>query len=98
MRLWLLKPRDDVLARARSPWRPPYDKTHAVVVRAASADEARHFAHDVSGNEGKGIYGMLGAVEDELAANVWFRPEYTECAPLKHAGKPGVIVRDRWEG
>jgi hypothetical protein len=97
-RLWLLKPRADVLARPTHPWRPPYDKTRAVVVRALDADQPRHFAHDVSGNEGRGVYRLLGLPEDEVAVNVWLRPEYTDCVPLKAKGEPGVIVVDRWEG
>jgi hypothetical protein len=96
--LWLLKPRADVLARPAHPWRPPYDKTRAVVVRAVDAEQARRLAHDVSGNEGRGVYRLLGLAEDEVAVNVWLRPEYTDCTPLEHAGEPGVIVVDRWEG
>jgi hypothetical protein len=96
--VWLLKARTDILARRAHPWRPPYDKTHAVVVRAANADQARHFAHDVSGNEGRGVYRLLGLADDEVAVNVWLRPEYTDCTPLTHSGELGVIVRDRWEG
>jgi hypothetical protein len=69
-----------------------------VVVRAVDADQARNFAHDVSGNEGRGIYGRLGLAEDEIAANVWMRPEYTYGTPLRQAGEPGVIIVDRWEG
>jgi hypothetical protein len=41
---------------------------------------------------------LLGLAEDEVAVNVWLRPEYTDCTPLEHAGEPGVIVVDRWEG
>lgn len=70
----------------------------AVVVRAVTAAEARDFAHDVSGNEGLAVYGLLGLVEDEVAVNVWLRPEYTDCTPLEHDGEPGVIVVDRWKG
>jgi hypothetical protein len=98
MRLWLLTPRAEVLARAAHPWRPPYEKTHAVVVRATDADQARHFAHDVSGNEGRGVYRLIGLAEDEVAVNVWLRPEYTDCTPLTYAGEPGAVVRDHWEG
>jgi hypothetical protein len=97
-RLWLLKPRADVLARPAHPWRPPYDKTRAVVVRALDAGQARRFAHGVSGNEGRGVYRLLGLAEDEVAVNVWLRPEYTDCTSLEHSGEVGVIVVDRWEG
>jgi hypothetical protein len=91
-------PKADVLARPAHPWRPPYDKTHAVVVRAVDTEQARHFAHYVSGNEGRGVYRLLGLAEDEVAVNVWLRAEYTDCTPLLDFGELGVIVVDRWEG
>jgi hypothetical protein len=96
--LWLLTPREDVLAGAAHPWRPPYEKTLAVVVRAVDAQQARDFADDVSGNEGRGVYTIVGGAEDEVAVNVWLRPEYTDCTPLSQSGELGVIVVDRWEG
>ena len=97
-RLWLLRPRSDVLARRAHPWTPPYDKTFGAVVRAETEEEARSFAHDVSGYEGLGVYRVHKLLEDEVAVNVWLRPEYTDCAPLAQDGEPGVIIVDRWKG
>jgi hypothetical protein len=97
-RLWLLKARDEVLGRPTHPWVPPYDKVRRVVVRASSEERARQLAQGVAGNEGRGVYRGLGATEDEVAADVWLDPLYTECNELGARGEPGVIVVDRWEG
>ena len=43
-------------------------------------------------------YRPLGAEEDEIAANVWLRPEYTDCMPLRQNGISGVLCVDRLEG
>jgi hypothetical protein len=97
-RIWLLQARADVLAREVHPWEPPYDKTFAAVVRAVDERQARGLAQSVSGNEGHGIYRAFGLAEDEVAADVWLRPEYTDCAPLLERGQPGVILYDHREG
>jgi hypothetical protein len=73
-------------------------RTRGLTVRAVDTEQARHFAHDVSGNEGRGVYRLLGLADDEIAVNVWLRAEYTDCTPLLVSGEPGVIVVDRWEG
>jgi hypothetical protein len=52
----------------------------------------------VAGNEGRGIYRLFGYREDQLADEVWLDRASTECAPLDHAGQPGVIVHDCREG
>ena len=97
-RLWLLRPRADVLARAVHPWAPPYEKTFAVVVRARDEESAREFALSVAGNEGRGNYRLFGYTEDQVADEVWLNRDYTECVVLEPAGEPGVIVYDRREG
>jgi hypothetical protein len=97
-RLWLLRPRPDVLSRPSHPWTPPYDKTFGVVVRAVDCEQARRFAHDVSGDEGLGVYRAFKLVEDEVAGNVWLRPEFTDCKRLTDQGEPGVVIVDRWKG
>jgi hypothetical protein len=98
MRLWLLTPRADVLARSAHPWRPRTRRRTRLSSAPPHADQARHFAHDVSGNEGRGVYRLIGLAEDEVAVSVWLRPEYTDCMPLTYAGEPGVVLRDHWEG
>lgn len=68
MRLWLIRPRDDVLARLVNPWNPPYDKLQAAVIRASDENHARGLAQAVAGCEGRGIYRTFGLAEDEIAA------------------------------
>ena len=97
MQLWLLRPRDDVLARETNPWRPPWDKVHALVVRAPDATRARALAQAASGHEGQGVYVAFGLSEDEVVADVWLRPTFTHCVRLVPEGEPGVIVVDRRE-
>jgi len=98
MRLWLLRPHLDVLARPVNPWTPPWDKTFAVLVRAKVEDDARRLAHSKAGNEGMGIYGRLGVSEDESASAVWLDPEWTACDELLPDGEPGAILVVREAG
>ena len=97
-RLWLLRPRADVLRRPVHPWMPPYDKTFSVIVRTENEEVARELALGVAGNEGRGIYRLFGYSEDQLADEVWLDRTLTDCVVLEHAGEPGVIVYDRREG
>jgi hypothetical protein len=92
MRLWLLQPRPEVLARPAHPWTPPFDKTMRVLVRAASEGEARRLAQTKAGNEGRGIYQALGLSEDEIADDVWLTSSWTICEVLTSDGEPGVIL------
>lgn len=96
--LWPLRPREDVLSRPVLPWTLPYEMTFAVIVRAKDEEAAREFARAVAGNEGRSIYRQFGYPEDYWVDDVWLDRAYTECTPLEHAGEPGVIVHDRWEG
>jgi hypothetical protein len=98
MRLWLLSPRPQVLRRKVNPWRPPYDKVFAAVVRAESEERARKLVQARAGHEGLGIYLSLGADEEETATTVWIDHEYTSCVRLRERGKAGVLVIDRREG
>jgi hypothetical protein len=97
MRLWLLSPRSDVLARKTNPWRPWYDKVFAAVVRAPSEAQARELLQAEAGHEGLGIYRALGMDEEEAALTVWLDDEYTQCLALLPQGKAGVVVIDRRE-
>ena len=67
MRLWLLSPRRAVLRRKTNPWRPPYDKVFAAVVRAESEQQARALVQAQAGHEGLGIYQAFGMEEEETA-------------------------------
>lgn len=48
MKLWLLRPRDDLVT---SPWHPWYDKAFGFVVRAETEDAARCVASAECGDE-----------------------------------------------
>jgi hypothetical protein len=97
MKLWLLGPRPDVLRRKVNPWRPPYDKVFAAVVRAESEERARELVQAEAGHEGLGIYLSLGDDEEETATTVWIDEEYTRCVGLRSRGKAGIVVLDRRE-
>jgi hypothetical protein len=98
VQLWLLLPRIDVLARPAHPWTPPYDKTFGLLVRAETEMDARQLAQAKAGHEGLGIYQKLGALEDEVATDVWLDPTWTSCDVPEAAGEPGVILVVRHEG
>ncbi|MBI4029157.1 MAG: hypothetical protein HY376_02220 [Candidatus Blackburnbacteria bacterium] len=52
MKLWLLKPREDVLEKDEdNPWDPWYDKTFGWVIRADTEEEARSIAQNQGGDE-----------------------------------------------
>jgi hypothetical protein len=92
MQLWILRPRLDVLEREAHPWTPPFDKTLGVLVRAESGAEARKLAQTKAGFEGQGVYLRLGVAEDEMAEDVWLKPEWTSCDVLAAEGEPEVIM------
>jgi hypothetical protein len=97
MRLWLLRPRDDVLARSAHPWTPKFDKVMGVVVRAEDEADARELAQGQAGDEGLGVYVRFGLAEDEVAADVWLDPGWTSCEELLPEGEAGAILVDRRE-
>jgi hypothetical protein len=82
----------------RESWRPPYEKTFTVIVRARDEESARVFARAVAGNEGRGVYRQFGYPEDQWVDDVWLDRAFTECMRVEHAREPGVIVYDRREG
>jgi hypothetical protein len=98
MKLWLLRPKPDVLSRRAHPWTPSWDKVFGIVIRAATEEIARALAQSRAGNEGAGVYKKLGASEDELAENVWLDPEWTTCEELSTEGESSVILVDVLEG
>jgi hypothetical protein len=97
MRLWLLRPRGDVLARLAHPRTPTFDKVMGVVVRAEDEPCARKLAQSQADDEGLGMYVRFGLPEDEVAADVWLDPGWTSCEELGPEGEAGVILVDRRE-
>jgi hypothetical protein len=97
VKLWLLRPRADVLAREVHPWEPPFEKVFGLVIRAATEAAARALAQSQAGQEGLGIYRQFGLEEDEAAANVWIDSAWTSCDELEPGGEAGVVLVDRRE-
>lgn len=98
MRLWLVRPRAEVVTREINPWEPWFDKVFAFVIRAATKGEARALAQAAAGAEGRGIYQGLGLTEEESADDVWLDAAYSECLELDRDGGPEVILVDRRRG
>lgn len=91
MRLWLLRPIED-LPKDDNPWEPWYDKCFGMVVRADTEDEARATANANAGDEQRGEF--LGRQTSE-PGSAW-SSRYSTCVPLTEAGEPGVVIKDVW--
>jgi hypothetical protein len=81
MKLWLLREREGLPdTKAQNPWLITYDCTYGLVVRAATAEEARAIAAEHSvGAEGK---------------RAWLDATFSTCEELTTQGTPGVILTD----
>lgn len=85
MKLWLLRPRDD-LSDQDDPWWKRHDKAHGFVVRAETEQQAREIAHQQAGAENR---------TSALTDAPWLDPKYSTCKQLlPDVGMEGVIVRD----
>ena len=76
-KLFILRPCKGKLTS--DPWEPWYDKAFGFVVRATNVQEARAFAANEAGDEGK---------------KAWRDPYYTTCELLSNEGDPGVVMID----
>lgn len=65
---------------------PDYEVAVAFVVRAETEEQARTLASHRGGDE----------VWPDC--NPWLFPEHTECVPLEHGGKPGIVLRHYIDG
>ena len=81
MKLWLLRPRED-LPRRNNPWDPPYDKKHGFVIRADTEQQARELAHH------------RGEDENRSTLSPWLLAKYSTCTELTHDGETEVILED----
>ncbi len=91
MKLWLLRPREDLPAYD-NPWEPWYDKTFGFVVRAASEDDARELADSHGGAEVDRYWS-----EDEnraMSKPLWRESRYATCVELTPDGEPGIVIED----
>jgi hypothetical protein len=85
MKLWLLRPRDD-LPEQEDPWWNRRDTVHGFVVRADTEQQARELAHKNAAQENRGSV---------CTAAPWLDPRYSVCEQLlPDVGVEGVIIRD----
>jgi len=78
MKLWLLRPRDDL--GKDNPWDPWYDKPFGYVVRAETKEDARKVADaDSRGDMRKGV---------------WLEMKYSTCVELMSTGPAEIIIKD----
>ena len=90
MKLWLLRPVDD-LPRGDNPWEPWFDKCFGFVVRAGTESQARQFAHEEAGKEN---YNTFINRTISNTTSPWLDPKYSICTELTTDGEVGVIIRD----
>jgi hypothetical protein len=89
MKLWLLRPRDD-LPDQDDPWWNRHDKAHGFVVRAQTEQQAREIAHQHAGDENQASTYIKAP---------WLDPRYSTCKQLlPDVGMEGVIIRDYLTG
>ena len=90
MKLWLLRPVDD-LRENDNPWEPWYYKVFGFVVRAENEEDARNFAHEEAGDENRGEF------LSEKTTNTkspWLDAKYSTCIELLPDGDAGIVLRD----
>lgn len=89
MKLWLMRPRDD-LPEQDDPWWNRRDSVHGFVVRADTEEQARDIAHQHAAEENR---------SSALTAAPWLDPKYSSCQQLlPDVGIEGVIIRDFLSG
>lgn len=74
MKLWLL-----TADESTGLWQPWYDKAFGFVVRAESEEDARNYAADKAGDEGR---------------EAWLEPESSTCVEITGEGAAEVILQD----
>ena len=94
MKLWILKPREDLPDNHYgpdydpeiNPWSGSYDMMLGFVVRAETEVKARAIAH-----EGGDLEIHHGAKD------AWTSALYSTCEELLAKGEAGLILEDRWD-
>ena len=79
MKLWLLRPREEVYGTELDLWEPWYDKAFGYIVRAEKEKEARELATTGIGDEAK---------------EAWLDAKYSTCEELLPEGEPKIILSD----
>ena len=88
MKLWLLRPREDI--RENDPWEPWYDKTFGFVVRAETEQDARMIANASGGDE----TGPISHDTYRHGGDPWLSPEFSSCEELSPTGTAQMILAD----
>lgn len=81
MKLWLLRPREDIAKSAFGPWAIWWDKAFGFVVRAETEEQARQIANANAGDENGDEHPWLGFL-------------WSTCEELSAEGTEGVIIQD----
>lgn len=79
MKLWLLRPKED-LPKSDNPWEPWYDKCFGCVVRAENMERAREITQKENGHD--------------LKDDAWINPKYSNCIELTKDGPEEEIISD----
>lgn len=90
MKLWLLRPREN-LPIADDPWEPWYNKCFGMVIRAATEKKAREMA--ASNKKSPRGLPYPKPAGDEGGAP-WLDQHYSTCTELDQSGEPEVIMTD----
>ena len=94
MKLWLLRPREDVVARRTdNPWEPWFDKLFGLVVRAEDEAKAREIAQ-AGGSDEAGGYTWSATGWGQYTMPAWTDPKYSTCEELTADGEEGVILTE----
>lgn len=93
MRLWLLRPEED-LPENDSPWKYEYDCMFGFVIRAENEDHARQIANANGGFEVE--VGKTGNRPKKY--DPWLYEEYSSCIELEPEGRDGVVIEDYHAG
>lgn len=90
MKIWLLRPRQD-LKEDDNPWEPWYDKVFGFVVRAETEQDARELTNSVD-EVGFRFTGDERSLSGDF--NPWTDPTYSTCVELTPEGEPEIIIID----
>lgn len=90
MKLWLLRPRED-LREDDNPWSPWYDKCFGFVVRAETESDARKIANEFAGDENRGEF-LSSKISK--TKNPWLDGNYSTCNELTADGDAEMVIED----
>ena len=92
MKLWILKPQDNLPVDSSNPWVPWYDKTFGLIIRAETEEKAREMASGSISDVDVGTYTDDWSFVCTLKP--WSDKRYSSCSELGPNGEEGIIMRD----